>query len=89
MAGNYFPRQDDFRVDLQYANSQSSDALQYWASVFERRERVSETVSSLLKAAATSSQLALDTVAIKSSHLHSPTQVKVRLQKETTHTLIR
>ncbi|KAG5934434.1 hypothetical protein E4U60_003854 [Claviceps pazoutovae] len=48
--GRYFPRQDDFRVDLQYANSQSSDALQYWASVLERcDESVIVIAKSILK----------------------------------------
>ncbi|KAI9783098.1 MAG: hypothetical protein M1839_004267 [Geoglossum umbratile] len=31
----YFPRSDDFHVDLQHVNSQSADSLQYWASVID------------------------------------------------------
>ncbi|KAI1777801.1 hypothetical protein F4818DRAFT_439124 [Hypoxylon cercidicola] len=34
--GRYLPRPDDFRVDRQYINSQSEDALKYWASVLDR-----------------------------------------------------
>ncbi|KAG6226885.1 hypothetical protein E4U26_002048 [Claviceps purpurea] len=70
--GRYFPRQDDFRVDLQYANSQSSDALQYWASVLERCD---ESVRLYPAFEGGRDVFALGTVVVKSSHLHNPDQV--------------
>ncbi|KAG6094053.1 hypothetical protein E4U31_004632 [Claviceps sp. LM219 group G6] len=69
--GRYFPRQDDFRVDLQYVNSQSSEALQYWASVLERCD---ESVRLFPAFEGGRDVFALGTVVIKSSHLHNPGQ---------------
>ncbi|KAJ5919823.1 lysophospholipase 1 [Penicillium verhagenii] len=31
--GRYYPKHDDFRIDSQHVNSQTTDSLRYWASV--------------------------------------------------------
>jgi cold shock CspA family protein len=67
--GRYFPRQDDFRVDLQHANSQSVAALQYWASVVDRCD---ESVRIYPADEGGRDVFALGSVIVKSSHLHSP-----------------
>ena len=66
--GRYFPREDDFRVDLQHANSQSVTALQYWASVVDRCD---ESVKIYPADEGGRDVLVLNSVIIKSSHLHS------------------
>lgn len=67
--GRYFPRQDDFRVDLQHANSQSVAALQYWTSVIDRCD---ESVRIYPADEGGRDVFALGSVIIKSSHLHNP-----------------
>ncbi|KAF9775856.1 hypothetical protein IL306_006016 [Fusarium sp. DS 682] len=68
--GRYFPRQDDFRVHLEHANSHSVAALQYWASVVDRCDE-----SVRIYAADQGRRrdvFALGSVIIKSSHLQNP-----------------
>ncbi|OBT40812.1 hypothetical protein VE00_08623 [Pseudogymnoascus sp. WSF 3629] len=65
--GRYFPRQDDFQVDLQHANSLSSVSLQYWESVVEL---CNESVRIYPADEGGRDVFALGSVIVKSSHLH-------------------
>ena len=65
--GRYFPRQDDFQVDLQHVNSLSTASLQYWASVVEL---CNESVRIYPADEGGRDVFALGSVIVKSSHLH-------------------
>ncbi|KAH9983848.1 kinase-like domain-containing protein [Xylariaceae sp. FL0662B] len=65
--GRYFPRPDDFHVDLQHVNSQSVDSLQYWASVVDL---CNESVRIYPADEGGRDVFALGSVIVKSSHLH-------------------
>lgn len=67
--GRYFPRQDDFRVDLQHVHSQSTASLQYWASVVDL---CNESVRIYPADKGGRDLFALGSVIVKSSHLHNP-----------------
>ena len=71
--GRYFPRPDDFRVDLQHVNSQSADSLQYWASVIDL---CNESVRIYPANEGGRDVFALGSVIIKSSHLHKTRDVR-------------
>ncbi|KFY35567.1 hypothetical protein V494_05801 [Pseudogymnoascus sp. VKM F-4513 (FW-928)] len=66
--GRYFPRHDDFQVDPQHINSQSTASLQYWASVIEL---CSESVRIYPADEGHRDVFALGSVIVKSSHLHA------------------
>lgn len=66
--GRYFPRQDDFQVDLQHINSLSTASLQYWASVVEL---CNEAVRIYPADEGGRDVFALGSVIVKSSHLHN------------------
>lgn len=65
--GRYFPRPDDFHIDLQHVNSQSADSLQYWASVVDL---CNESVRIYPADEGGRDVFALGSVIVKSSHLH-------------------
>lgn len=65
--GRYFPRQDDFQVDLQHINSLSSVSLQYWESVVEL---CNESLRIYPADEGGRDVFALGSVIVKSSHLH-------------------
>ncbi|OBT74384.1 hypothetical protein VF21_06822 [Pseudogymnoascus sp. 05NY08] len=65
--GRYFPRQDDFQVDLQHVNSPSTASLQYWASVVEL---CNESFRIYPADEGGRDVFALGSVIVKSSHLH-------------------
>lgn len=67
--GRYLPRQDDFRVDPQHINSQTTASLEYWASVLNL---CNESVRIYPADEGGRDVFALGTVIIKSSHLHDP-----------------
>lgn len=67
--GRYFPRQDDFRVDLQHVNSRSTASLQYWASVVDL---CNESIRIYPADEGGRDVFALGSVIVKSSHLHNP-----------------
>lgn len=67
--GRYFPRQDDFHVDLQHVNSLSTASLQYWASVVGL---CNESVRIYPADEGRRDVFALGSVIVKSSHLHDP-----------------
>ncbi|KAI0482159.1 kinase-like domain-containing protein [Xylariaceae sp. FL0804] len=67
--GRYFPRQDDFRVDVQHVDSQSPASLQYWASVVDLCD---ESVRIYPADEGGRDVFALGSVIVKSSHLHDP-----------------
>ena len=66
--GRYSPKLDDFRVDPQHVNSQSTAALQYWASVLGLCD---ESVRIYPADQGGRDVFALGSVIIKSSHLHN------------------
>lgn len=64
--GRYFPRPDDFRVDIQHVNSSSEESLQYWATVVGLC-----TESNLIFPADEGRDVfAVGSVIVKSSHRH-------------------
>lgn len=65
--GRYCPRTDDFRVDLQHANSRSAESLRYWAAVLALCNE-----SNRIYPADEGGRdvFALGSVIVKSSHLH-------------------
>jgi hypothetical protein len=65
--GRYFPKADDFRVDLQHVNSHTPDALRYWTSVVAL---CNEAVRIYPADEGGRDVFALGTVIVKSSHLH-------------------
>lgn len=67
--GRYFPKQDDFRIDPQHVNSQSTASLQYWASVVDL---CNESVRIYPADEGGRDVFALGSVIVKLSHLHNP-----------------
>jgi hypothetical protein len=67
--GRYFPRQDDFRVNLQHANSQDADSRHYWESVIGL---CNESLRIYPADEGGRDVFALGSVIVKSSHLHKP-----------------
>ncbi|CRG86864.1 hypothetical protein PISL3812_03876 [Talaromyces islandicus] len=65
--GRYFPRPDDFRVDLQHVNSHTPDAIRYWTSVVALCR---EAVRIYPADEGSRDVFALGTTIVKSSHLH-------------------
>lgn len=70
--GRYFPKPDDFRVNLQHVSSQSPDSIQYWASVVDR---CNESVRIYPADECGRDVFALGSVIVKSSHLHDAREV--------------
>lgn len=68
--GRYCPKPDDFRVDSQHINSQSTESLRYWASVIELCTEEDQIYPA---DEGGRDVFALGTVIVKSSHLHDPT----------------
>jgi nucleoid-associated protein YgaU len=66
--GRYYPRPDDFRVDLQHVNSQTTDSLRYWASVVRL---CTEDIRIYPADEGGRDVFALGSVIVKSSHLHA------------------
>lgn len=66
--GRYCPKPDDFRVDRQHINSQSTDSLQYWASVVELCD---ESIRIYPASEGGRDVFAVGSVIIKSSHLRT------------------
>jgi hypothetical protein len=66
--GRYRPSPDDFHIDRQHINSQSSDSLQYWASVVGLCD---ESVRIYPADEGGRDVFALGNVIVKSSHLHT------------------
>ncbi|KAJ5712080.1 hypothetical protein N7488_006236 [Penicillium malachiteum] len=66
--GRYYPKPDDFRVDLQHVNSQTPDSLKYWASIITLC-----TEENQIYPADTGGRdvFALGNMIVKSSHLHA------------------
>ncbi|KXG49491.1 Aminoglycoside phosphotransferase [Penicillium griseofulvum] len=65
--GRYLPKPDDFRIDVQHINSQSTDSLDYWASVVDL---CNEAMRIYPADEGGRDVFALGRVIIKSSHLH-------------------
>ncbi|KAJ5205208.1 Aminoglycoside phosphotransferase [Penicillium cf. griseofulvum] len=65
--GRYLPKPDDFRIDVQHINSQSTGSLEYWASVVDL---CNEAVRIYPADEGGRDVFALGRVIIKSSHLH-------------------
>lgn len=70
--GRYFPKPDDFRVNLQYVSSQSPDSMKYWASVVDL---CNDAVRIYPADKGGRDVFALGSVIIKSSHLHDTQEV--------------
>lgn len=66
--GRYYPKPDDFRVDLQHVNSQTTDSLRYWASVVSL---CTEEIRIYPADDGGRDVFALGSVIVKSSHLHT------------------
>ena len=66
--GRYYPRSDDFRVDLQHVNSQTTDSLKYWASVIKLCTKDNQIYPA---DEGGRDVFALGSVIVKSSHLHA------------------
>lgn len=66
--GRYSPKPDDFCIDIQHVNSQSTDSLQYWASVLDL---CNESVRIYPGDEDSRDVFALGSVIIKSRHLHT------------------
>lgn len=66
--GRYCPKLDDFRVDRQRVNSQSTDSLQYWASVVKLCD---DLVRIYPAGEGGRNVFAVGSVIIKSSHLRT------------------
>ena len=66
--GRYLPRDDDFRVDRQHVNSQSTESLQYWASVVDLCD---DSLRIYPADEGGRDVFALGSLIVKSSHLHS------------------
>jgi hypothetical protein len=66
--GRYCPKPDDFRVDLQHVNSQTTDSLKYWASVVSL---CTEDIQIYPADEGGRDVFALGSVIVKSSHLHA------------------
>lgn len=65
--GRYRPKPDDFRIDIQHVNSQSTDSLKYWASVVDL---CNESVR-IYPDERGRDVFAIGSIIIKSGHLHS------------------
>ncbi|CAG7938409.1 unnamed protein product [Penicillium nalgiovense] len=61
-------RPDDFRIDVQHVNSQSSDSLEYWASVVDL---CNEAATIYPAGEGDRDVFSLGSIIIKSSHLHT------------------
>lgn len=70
--GRYFPKPDDFRVNLQHVNSQSPDSIQYWLSVVDL---CNESVRIYPADEGGRDVFALGNTIIKSSHLHCSQEI--------------
>lgn len=66
--GRYCPKPDDFRVDVQHVNSQTTDSARYWASVIRR---CTEEIRIYPADEGGRDVFALGSVIVKSSHLHA------------------
>ena len=66
--GRYCPKPDDFRVDFQHVNSQTTDSLRYWASVISL---CTEDHRIYPADEGGRDVFALGSVIVKSSHLHA------------------
>ncbi|PGH09162.1 hypothetical protein GX51_00916 [Blastomyces parvus] len=66
--GRYCPKPDDFRVDLQHVNSQTTDSLRYWASVVSL---CTKEIRIYPADEGGRDVFALGSVIVKSSHLHA------------------
>ncbi|KAJ5947762.1 kinase-like domain-containing protein [Penicillium verhagenii] len=68
--GRYYPKPDDFCVDLRHVNSQTTDSLRYWASVVSL---CTEEIRIYPADEGGRDVFALGSVIVKSSHLHPHT----------------
>ncbi|KAJ5110867.1 hypothetical protein N7532_001402 [Penicillium argentinense] len=66
--GRYCPKPDDFRVDLQHVNSETTESLKYWASVVSL---CTEELRIYPADKGGRDVFALGSVVVKSSHLHA------------------
>lgn len=66
--GRYCPKPDDFRVDFQHINSQTTDSVRYWASVIRL---CTEEIRIYPADEGGRDVFALGSVIVKSSHLHA------------------
>lgn len=66
--GRYCPKPDDFRVDFQHVNSQTTDSVRYWASVIRL---CTEEIRIYPADEGGRDVFALGSVIVKSSHLHA------------------
>jgi hypothetical protein len=65
--GRYHRKQNDFRIDLHHVNSQSNDALNYWASVIDLCDQTARIYPA---DDGGRDVFALGRIIVKSSHLH-------------------
>lgn len=66
--GRYCPKPDDFRIDSQHINSQTTDSVRYWASVIQL---CTEEIRIYPADEGGRDVFALGSVIVKSSHLHA------------------
>jgi hypothetical protein len=66
--GRYCPKSDDFRVDLQHVNSQTTDSLRYWTLVVNL---CTKDIRIYPADEGGRDVFALGSVIVKSSHLHA------------------
>ncbi|KAJ6167938.1 hypothetical protein N7497_000781 [Penicillium chrysogenum] len=74
--GRYSPKPDDFCIDAQHANSQSTDSLQYWASVLDL---CNESVRIYPGDAGGRDVFAVGNIIVKSNHLHTQESAETEL----------
>lgn len=66
--GRYYPKPDDFRVEIQHVNSPTAESLRYWASVVRL---CTEEIRIYPADEGGRDVFALGSVIVKSSHLHA------------------
>ncbi|KAJ5198197.1 kinase-like domain-containing protein [Penicillium cinerascens] len=65
--GRYYPKPDDFRVEIQHVNSQTTESQRYWASIVRL---CTEEIRIYPADEGGRDVFALGSVIVKSSHLH-------------------
>ncbi|KKK13893.1 hypothetical protein ARAM_004210 [Aspergillus rambellii] len=66
--GRYYPKPDDFRIEIQHVNSRTPESLRYWASVVGLCTEENQICPSV---DGTRAVFVLGSVIVKSNHLHA------------------
>ncbi|OGE47671.1 hypothetical protein PENARI_c039G00213 [Penicillium arizonense] len=72
--GRYFPKPEDFGIDIQHVRSHSADSLKYWASVVDL---CNESIRIYPADEGGRDVFALGSIIIKSSHLHTRSYAEI------------